>query len=128
MAIITFISATFTWGQKLLALSFRHTAALHSIDLTSQGVFQFVVGLTFKLFWLAIRLAAPFSLLVLCCYAALGVLARMLPQMNLILFSFPITILAGFAALYFLAPEFLETLERCLSEVSGELLTLVKKF
>lgn len=111
---------------QVFALSFQATAQMSNLDLSSSSLMQFYVGLTAKLFWLAIRLAAPFTLLLLCCQVALGILSRMLPQMNLLLFSFPLTIMAGYAGLYLLAPEYLSYLDHVLVESTSEMMALVK--
>jgi flagellar biosynthesis protein FliR len=112
--------------MQVFTQSFQVTAHLTSWNMANVEVFQFYVAATAKLFWLAIRLAAPFTLLVLCCQVALGILSRMLPQMNLLLFSFPITILAGLAGLYLLAPEYLAYLEHIFAESTTEMMALVK--
>lgn len=112
---------------QVFAMSFQVTAQAVHLDLGSAMLLRFLVTITAKLFWLAIRLAAPFTLLLLCCQVGLGVLSRLLPQMNLLLFSFPITIMAGLAGLYILAPEYLSYLEHILSETSAEMITLVKQ-
>lgn len=109
---------------QAFTLSFQATSA--HLDVGNMGLFQYYVTLTAKLFWLSIRLAAPFTLLLLGCQVGLGVLARLLPQMNLILFSFPITILVGLGSLYLLAPEYLSYLELVLADSSTELVRLIK--
>lgn len=106
--------------------SFRATQGLDAAAFTTPQMLRFVVGLTAKLFALAIQLAAPLTLMVLCCNIVIGMLSRMMPQMNILLFSFPITITLGFAALYLVAPELLDCVEMSLGEVSGELMTLIR--
>ena len=111
---------------QVFSLSFQVTSQVAHLDLASSSLFKFYVGLTAKLFWLSIRLAAPFTLLILCCQVGLGVLSRLLPQMNLLLFSFPLTILAGLAGLYILAPEYLSYLDQVLVESTIEMMSMVK--
>jgi flagellar biosynthetic protein FliR len=111
---------------QVFAESFRVTGTLDATAFTSPALLKFIVGLTAKLFALAIQLAAPITLMVLCCNLVIGMLARLMPQMNILLFSFPITITLGFVALYLVAPELLESVEAMMGEVSGELMTLVR--
>jgi flagellar biosynthesis protein FliR len=49
-----------------------------------------------------------------------------MPQMNVMLFSFPITILLGFAALYVLAPDMLEYIHSVLGDISTDIWKTVK--
>jgi flagellar biosynthesis protein FliR len=56
----------------------------------------------------------------------IGMLSRIMPQMNILLFSFPITIFLGFAGLYLIAPEMIDTVENVLAEVSNELMAFVR--
>lgn len=106
--------------------SFETTSSLHATFGTEPNLMAFVVGKVGRLFSLAIQLAAPVSLVILACNVLMGVLARLLPQMNILLFSFPITIFFGLAALYVVAPEFLDFLEESLGGMSGDMFDLLK--
>lgn len=106
--------------------SFRATADVGATNFGQQPLLVFFMGLTAKIFSLAVSLAAPITLLVLCCNVVIGMVARMIPQMNILLFSFPITITLGFAGLYVVAPEMIDSMENILGEVSGELMTLIR--
>jgi len=106
--------------------SFRVTQGMTSGSFHDPAILRFFVGVTAKLFSLGVQLAAPITLMVLSCNVVIGMLSRMMPQMNILLFSFPITIMLGFAALYVVSPELLDCIESVLGEVSGELMTFIR--
>lgn len=106
--------------------SFRVTQGFDTGAFSHPALLKFMIGLTAKLFSLAIQLAAPITLMVLSCNVVIGMLSRMMPQMNIMLFSFPITITLGFVALYVVAPELMDSFEALLGEVSGELMQLIR--
>jgi flagellar biosynthetic protein FliR len=106
--------------------SFHVTHALTASAWNSGALAKAVMLVTGKLFVLAIQIAAPFTLVMLLCNVAIGVLSRLMPQMNVMLFSFPITILLGLSALYLFAPDLLGYLESALGDMSADLMTLLK--
>lgn len=110
----------------VFVMSFRLTHGFTSDLLISDSLYKTMVTLTSGLFTVAIQLAAPFTFLVLACNVGIGILARLLPQMNIILFSFPITITLSFVALYLLAPEMMEFFEVQLNQISGEIATVLR--
>jgi flagellar biosynthesis protein FliR len=112
---------------KLFVMSFEVTKGYLGTDvIVSPQLFQTFLGLTTKLFILAIQMAAPFTLLILCCNVAVGVLSRLLPQMNILLFSFPITILLGFCGLYILAPDLLSHFELVLQGMTDDVINVLR--
>ncbi len=106
--------------------SFETTAELHQAFGTHLPLLNLIVDKTGTLFVLAIQLAAPFSLVILACNVLMGVMARLLPQMNILLFSFPVTILFGLGALYIVAPEMLDFLEERLGNMSSDMMEILK--
>ena len=86
-----------------------------------------VVQLFGDLFVVAVRMAAPFTLLALISNLAVGVLNRFIPQMNVMLFSFPVTILLGLITFYFVSPELLNFVENLMSEASDRTVNLLRK-
>ena len=106
--------------------SFRVTQGLDTASFTSPALLKFMMGLTAKLFALGVQLAAPITLMVLSCNIVIGMLSRIMPQMNILLFSFPITLVLGFTALYLVAPELIDSIESVLGEMSGELMSVIR--
>lgn len=113
---------------KLFVMSYTVTQNLTIEVISNQKIMEILVTVSGRLFLLAIQMAAPFTLLILAVNAAIGVLARLMPQMNVMLFSFPVTILLGFGAIYLLAPEMIDYISRLLDEMSQNSLTLLKTF
>jgi flagellar biosynthetic protein FliR len=111
---------------KLFLLSYTATQKLQMVSFTHQETFKLVTQVSGNLFVLAIQMGAPFTLLILACNVVMGVLSRLMPQLNVMLFSFPITILLGFCGLYLLAPEILEYLGNVLGEMGQNCLLLIK--
>jgi flagellar biosynthetic protein FliR len=111
---------------QVFAESFRITQGVTDSHFSNPALLQFFIGITTKLFILAVQLSAPITLLVLSCNLVIGMLSRIMPQMNILLFSFPITIFLGFAGLYLIAPEMIDTVENVLAEVSNELMAFVR--
>jgi len=60
---------------------------------------QLVIGLTSSSFALGFQLAAPFLVFSFVVYAGLGVLARLMPQLQVFFVAVPINILCGFLIL-----------------------------
>ncbi len=123
---VFFISDLHHHVLLVFAESFKATQSLDSVSMSNPLLLKFFLGLTAKLFSLAVQLAAPVTLIVLSCNVVIGMLARIMPQMNILLFSFPITITLGLCAMYLVAPEMLDSVEGVLGEVSGELMTLIR--
>jgi flagellar biosynthesis protein FliR len=111
---------------QLFTESFRVTSGMSTEHFASPALLKFFIGITAKLFGLAIQLAAPITLLILGCNIVIGMLSRMMPQMNILLFSFPITLMLGFTGLYLVAPEFIDTIESMLGEISSEMMQLIR--
>ncbi|WP_018152020.1 flagellar biosynthetic protein FliR [Leeia oryzae] len=68
------------------------------------GAFSSIVYYAEKIFSLGIVLALPVVATLLMTNLVIGVIARASPQMNLFAVGFPITLVVGFAALYFALP------------------------
>lgn len=111
---------------QLFVTSFEVTRQLSYPFEVSSGVVGVLTSVTAKMFILAIQLAAPVMFLMLASNVAIAVLARMLPQMNILLFSFPVTILVGFVGLYIIAPDLIATLENVLGEMTGVMMETIK--
>ena len=90
--------------------------------------FNLVVNVSGNLFALAIQMGAPFTLMILSCNLVMGVLSRLMPQLNVMLLSFPVTILLGFCGLYLLAPEILDFMANLLQEMGQNCVLLLRTF
>lgn len=110
----------------LFITSFEFSHRIHVEGIGSMAAVSEFIRLSGKLFVMAIQVSAPFTFLVFALNAAIGVLSRMLPQMNIILFSFPITITLGLAGLYIVAPEYLDFIEHALNNMTGDMINLLR--
>ncbi|MFM8315988.1 MAG: flagellar biosynthetic protein FliR [Deltaproteobacteria bacterium] len=111
---------------KLFLMSYVATQKLQVSGFTHQDTYRLITQVSGNLFVLAIQMGAPITLLVLSCNAVMGVLSRLMPQLNVMLFSFPVTILLGFCALYLLAPEILEYIGNLLNLMGENCILLLK--
>lgn len=110
----------------LFVQSFRITKGIDGVFVENSQVMKIVLGMFGELFVTAVRMAAPFTLLALLSNLAVGVLNRLIPQMNVMLFSFPITILLGLLTFYLVAPELIDFIENMISGASEKTIVLLK--
>ena len=59
------------------------------------GLYQHLVGLVGNMFVIAIKIAAPVMAVLIFIQSALGILSKAVPQINILLNSFPLTISVG---------------------------------
>jgi len=71
-------------------------------------------------------MAAPFTVLILTTNAAVGILSRMLPQMHIMLFTFPISILLGLLTMYIVAPDLVNVFGIVLDDMLAQTLTFLR--
>ncbi len=101
----------------------KHT----SIELVgNKPLLDLIVHTTSKLFVMAVTLSAPLTAVILLTNLMIGVLSRLIPQMNVILFSFPITIMLSLAGIYILAPELIEFLSHVLEQMGVDVTTALR--
>lgn len=113
---------------KLFLMSYVATQKLQIESFSNIETFNLVVHVSGNLFALAIQMGAPFTLMILSCNLVMGVLSRLMPQLNVMLLSFPVTILLGFCGLYLLAPEILDFMANLLQEMGQNCVLLLRTF
>jgi len=95
-------------GHQFLIEALR--TSFEAIPLTGlhweSSFFQYMIGLTSDVFTIALRIAAPVFVTILLTEFALGMLARLVPQMNIFIFGFPLKILAGMLMIAISMPIF----------------------
>jgi flagellar biosynthesis protein FliR len=92
------------------------------------GALASVTDLVQKIFIIAIKLSAPMIAVVLFLNIALGMVGRAVPQVNVFVISFPITILAGFFVLMVSIPLMLTVMETDFIQMGGEIFKFIKGF
>jgi flagellar biosynthetic protein FliR len=110
LALLTFLALD---GHHLvvraLAASFR--AAPPGAAVLSGAGLAAAVGLAADIFTVGLRVAAPVLLVLMLVNGAMGVLARTVPQLNVFVVGFPVTVAVGFAVLGAALPFVLRLLE-----------------
>lgn len=119
----------------LLTLDGHHmilSGLVTSFETIPLGGVSFQDGLMFKLmdltaqvFIIAVKISAPILMALFLVTAAMGVLARTVPQMNVFLIGFPLQIGVGLAALVIVLPLFSVLVERLLVHTNRNLVALL---
>ncbi|MCC6850365.1 MAG: flagellar biosynthetic protein FliR [Deltaproteobacteria bacterium] len=78
------------------------------------------------LFVIALKIAAPVLVLLLLVNAAMGVLAKLIPQLNVFIVGFPLNVAAGLFVLAASQPFTVRLLETSFGELQGSLAHLVR--
>ena len=92
----------------------------------SGELLAFVVTTTGGIFVLAIKLAAPLMASLLAATVSLGVMARIFPQMNIFMMSFPLNIGLGFIVLGITLRVFFHILSSSFAGLSQQITTLLR--
>lgn len=110
-----------------LAVNGHHfilSAVLGSFDIMpigtmklSQSLFELVIGVSKEMFVLSVKLMAPIMAILIFSQAALGILAKMVPQMNLLMLSFGLNIGLGLFFLGLTLQFFWPVLSRSIGHV-----------
>ena len=105
-------------GDRLLVEAFgRNLAALPPGHLEISGpVVRVLVALSGEVFRLGLMLAAPVAGALFAAQVILGVFARSVPQMNMLILGFPLQILIGFTVLALSLPYWSRAFLRALAE------------
>ena len=92
----------------------------------SRELLTFFVATTGGIFVLAIKLAAPLMASLLAATVSLGVMARIFPQMNIFMMSFPLNIGLGFVVLGITVKVFFHILSSAFLSLSQQINTLFR--
>jgi flagellar biosynthetic protein FliR len=88
--------------------------------------FGMVTMLAGGLFVVALKVAAPVLVLLLLVNAAMGVLAKLIPQLNVFIVGFPLNVAAGLFVLGASQPFTVRLLEASFSEMQSQLASVVR--
>ena len=125
MALLLFLSGSIHhWFILAMAES------LHSIPLAGLSVSDAVLPTLLTLFGkacvIAVQLAAPVSVALLLATLALGILARLVPQMNVFMLSFPITFGLGLLILSLALPYLLGAIQGAFAQLDDDLIRMIR--
>ncbi len=90
-----------------------------------EAVMLKLIALTSEVFVIAIKISAPVILALFLVSVALGVLARTVPQMNILVVGFPIQLAAGLGVLIASMPLFYLLMSKLIGALSRHLLALI---
>lgn len=108
---------------KALGLSLR-AVPLGGVTL-SAGIAQQLLGMAGSMFVLALAVGGPLIAVLFLTDAAMGFVARTVPQMNIFIVGFPIKIGLGLFGIAVTLPFFFRTIERLLPGLERDLLILL---
>ncbi|MBM4339149.1 MAG: flagellar biosynthetic protein FliR [Deltaproteobacteria bacterium] len=109
------------WFFKALAQSFQLLAPGEFEP--REGLAQLFIRLSGKMFVLAIKIVAPILAIMMLVQIAMGIIARMIPQVNVLMTSFPVTISLGLIFLGLSVELFWPVLKNLLDESGRGLAT-----
>ena len=108
-------------------------ALIRSFDLVplggavfGQDIGRFLTNLTAMVFTLAIKLSAPVVITLLIVNVVLGILSRTVPQMNVFIVGFPLSIGVGLAVIGISLPVFKLVIEKAIVGLQGDLYTVLR--
>ena len=87
-----------------------------------------VLSLAGGMFTLALKIAAPVLVLLLIVNGAMGVLAKLIPQLNVFIVGFPLNVGAGLLVMAAAQPFTIRVLQGAFADMAGSLASLVRAF
>lgn len=72
----------------------------------SKTVVAYVLETSSSIFWIAVKLSAPMALVIFLINCAFGIVAKAVPQINVLVVSFTVNIMAGFFVIALTLPVF----------------------
>jgi flagellar biosynthetic protein FliR len=93
---------------------------------TSDAVLPVLLSLLGKACVIAIQLAAPVSIALLLATLALGVMARLVPQLNVFMLSFPATLGLGLVMLALVLPSVMGGIQLAFGQLGNDLVQVIR--
>jgi len=87
---------------------------------------QKLVEVTGQVFKFGIQIAAPVAICIFAVNVAFGVVAKAMPQLNILVLSFAVTTLLGFAALFMSLPEFTGAVSNLFGRMDDWMMIMMK--
>lgn len=106
---------------RALVMSYRFIQP-GGFDLT-QSLFDHIVRLGGTIFLVGLQIGAPLIVAMMAANFSLGLMARSVPQMNVVVVGFPFTIIMGLLLLTLGFPFFIEAVAALLNQLEGILAT-----
>ncbi len=96
----------------------------YGVELTGP-VFEGMLALSSALFVIALKLAAPISVALLLTNLGMGIVARTVPQLNVFVVGFPITLGIGFTVFFFSLTFISTTITSVFADMSRNVIDLI---
>jgi flagellar biosynthetic protein FliR len=94
LALLVFLSINgHHWFFRAVVQSFRLLPS-GGLDL-HEGLYRYFLSLSGNMFLIGIKIAAPVTAILILTQVAMGIVAKMVPQINILITSFPVTIGLG---------------------------------
>jgi flagellar biosynthetic protein FliR len=122
--VLFFTMQTHHWFIYAMAESLHRVPLLGF--LMSKTVVSGVILRIENLFIMAIKIGAPVISVLLMTTLALGILTRMVPQMNLFALSFPVSLTVGFVMIGFALPYVMQQVQTLLHQLGRELFFMIR--
>ncbi len=127
VAILLFLSFDgHLWFIRAIYLSFK-TIGIGTFYV-SGGVMSLTAQMVGDMFVLGVKVAAPILALILCFDTLLGIFARTVPQMNVLILGFPVKIGLGLLGLGLILPYLSYVLQKNFLKLNQDLNTLLHIF
>ncbi len=96
-------------GHHLLLIGLQQSFDVLSIGFTQSLTLssQFLGTIVQKLMWISLQMASPVMVSIMLANVALGILGKAVPQLNVLVTSFPVTILLGMGVIFICLPMLL---------------------
>lgn len=127
LAVLVFLSLQ---GHHLLVSAISQSfefIPVTSLHLNFAGLSEFVIW-SKNLFEIAIKVSAPVVSSLLLVNLAMGILGRAVPQVNVFVTSFQVTILVGFLVIFISMPLFLHEMVSILDLTQAEIYKFMRSF
>lgn len=125
LALILFITVNaHYWLLEAIAQSFT-MAPVGRVNLSSLIVGD-VMEVAANVFVIALKIGAPLFAIMIAIYVGLGIVARTVPQLNVFIIGFPLTIGVGLIGIGLTLPLFFELLKDLFNDMGGDLSDVLK--
>jgi flagellar biosynthetic protein FliR len=105
LAILVFLAAD---GHHLFLKALVHSFEVIPVGglVVTKAIAAYVLETSTQVFWIAVKLSAPMALMIFLVNCAFGIISKAVPQINVLVVSFTVNILAGFAVILLTLPVF----------------------
>jgi len=112
------------WFIRAMVLSFRKIPLFHCF--LTHSLLKLVFDLSSNIFLIAVKIAAPVMATLLFTSVALGIIARGVQGMNILIVGFPLKIAAGLFGIAFTPPMFVIIVGKIFGHLEGQIFMILK--